>query len=397
MVRYLYIIVIGLLCAVYTNAQGLDDLMGPVPAAVCKVAPLPPAMAEAKTKLENEKKQRLIRQGDYLPRLDAKVVSNVEKFVTTGQGQCAIVRKGNNYSIATPVLSIRNTSHGRENVEYSSVSFNIKKDRMSYAILQNGNAIVIVNHKNKTCDMSDFTFTTESNAIRMNGNKIEVIVPTLNIAAGDYPTNHKVVCRYNPSDVKYTFDIHMDWRNSISCSGEDCAYSFEILGSDTFPDLALMCDLKTNRLEVVHLPFTFYGAGYNGSNGSRGANGRNGRDEISYKDSDGKTHYVKGTCAQPGGDGGNGTDGTDGGTFLFCVSEPLLKQFGLEAISAWVDGGVGGKGGAGGKGGIHGRGSGCSGKAADGRPGRDGNNGRRGDFLYVVADVNGFYLSMFGK
>lgn len=397
MIRHLSIVTLGLLCASFACAQSLERLMGSVPAAVCEVAPLPPAMAAAKAKLENEKKQKLVRQGNYLPAISAKVNANVEKFVTSGQGQCAIVRHGSSYTISTPVLSIRNTSHGRENIESGSASFNIKKDRMSYAVLQNGNAIVIINHKNKPCDMSDFTFTSESNAIRMNGNKIEVIVPTLNIAAGDYPVNHKVVCRYNPSDVKYTFDIHMDWRSAISCSGADCAYSFDLLGSDTFPDLALMCDLKTNRLEVVHLPFTFYAAGYDGSNGRRGSNGRNGRDEINYKDSDGKTHYVKGTCAQPGGDGSDGTDGTDGGTFLFCVSEALLNQFGLDAISAWVDAGKGGKGGAGGKGGIHGKGSGCSGKAPDGKPGRDGRNGKRGDFLYIVADVNGFYLSMFGK
>lgn len=380
------------------GAQDIYKQFGSVPSAVCEVAPLPKEMAAAKAKLEQEKKQKIIRQGNYLPNSDAKILANVEKYIGPGATECVIKNTGSKYTIATPLISIKNTSHGRENVNYANeVSFNVKKDRMSYAILRNGNAIVIVNRKDKVCDMADFSFTTESQAFKMNGNKIEFMVPTLNIAAGDYPADHKVTCIHKSSGAKYIFDIHLDYRSEMRCYKEDRAFSFELLGSDTFPDLALMCDLKTNNLEVVHLPFNINGSGSNGSNGSRGKNGRNGIDEVSYKDSDGKTHTIKGTCAKPGEDGENGGDGTDGSTFLFCVSEALLSQFGLEAISATIEGGKGGKGGAPGKGGIHGKGSPCSGKAPDGKPGRDGKNGKRGDFLYVVADVNGYYLSMFGK
>ncbi len=396
-IRISLIAVLCLCAGLNVRAQALDDQMGSVPAAVCKVAPLPPAMAEAKAKLEAEKKQKLIRQGSYLPNVDAKVLANVEKYIGPGQSECAILKQGNAYTIATPIIKITNTSHGRENVEYNDESFNVKKDRMSYAILRNGNEITIVNHKNKTCKMSDFEFSTNSEAIKMVGNKIEFIVPTLNIAAGNYPSKHKVTCIHKPSNSKYIFDISLGYRNSMYCSGEDLAYSFELLGSDSIPDLALMCNLKTNQLEVVHLPFNFSGAGRDGSNGGRGKNGKNGKDEVKYTDSDGKEHYKKGTCAEAGQDGGNGGDGTDGATYLFCVSQILLDQYGLEAISGTIEAGKGGQGGEGGKGGIHGQGSGCSGKAPDGKRGKNGKDGKRGDFLYVVADVNGFYLSMFGK
>ena len=389
---------IGLCVASVAHAQTLSSQMGPVPAAICEVAPLPPAMAEAKAKLEQEKKQKLIRQGSYLPNSDAKILANVETFVGPGAHECAIKSSGKAPVIRTPFLSIKNTSHGRESIEYGDVKFNIKKDRMSYAVLRNGNCITLINHKNKACDMSDFTFETNSETIRMNGNKIEVIVPTLNIAAGQYPADHKVTCVHVPSGSKYIFDIHCDYRRVLNCGeGFDGAYTFDMLGSDTFPDLALMCDLKTNEMEVVHLPFKFEAKGHNGSNGSRGRNGANGIDQVTYQDKEGKTHTIKGTCAKPGENGENGGDGGDGGTFLICVSQLLLDQFGLEAISAYIDAGKGGTGGDGGKGGIHGKGSPCSGKAADGARGKDGKDGKRGDFLYVVADVNGFYLSMFGK
>ena len=105
------------------------------------------------------------------------------------------------------------------------------------------------------------------------------------------------------------------------------------------------------------------------------------------------------------GGGGNGEDGEPGSLFLICISDLLIQQFGLESVTALVDGGKGGKGGAGGKGGIHGRGSSCykempdgtKARAADGRPGKDGRDGARGDFLYVVADVVGFYLKAIGQ
>lgn len=374
--------------------------------ALCEIAPLPKDQAERMAKLAQEQKQKLIRQGDYLPNVDGRVLNNVAKYVTTGVGknECDIKAPGK-FTIAEPVLKITNSSHGIGYVESDVKNFNLKKDRMSNAVLSKNNEIVIVNHKNKTCNMADFTFSTESNAIKMEGNKIVFTVPTLNIAAGNYPSKYKITCVHVPSGVKYNYDVVCAWRDYLSLGKEDYVYTFDVLGSDSFPDLALMGNLKTNQLEVVRLPITLNAEGYDGSNGTRGSNGRNGIDEYTWQDKDGKTHQVKGTCAQPGQDGSNGSDGQPGGTFLICVSELLLKDFGSQSIITLVEGGKGGKGGAGGKGGIHGKGSPCytvtsdgsKPKAADGKPGRDGVDGKRGDFLFVVADVVGFYLNVFNR
>lgn len=395
--------------AAYGKAQKVVDKnpiihnLGSYPA-LCEVAPLPKEQAKKMQKLEKEKKEKLVRQGMYLPNVDSRVLVNVEKFVTSGEKECAIVSKGS-YTIATPTLKLCNSSHGIEDVKSGDEAFNVKKDRMSNAILSSKNEIKILNRKNKICRMSDFAFTTESDAIKMEGNKIVFQVPTLNIAAGDYPSKYKVTCTHVPSGVKYTFDLECVWRDKMYCQKENGVYTFDWLASDTFPELALMCNMNTNVMEVVRLPFTFDGEGYDGSNGRRGSNGRNGIDERTWQDKDGKTHYIKGTCAQEGEDGQNGGDGEPGSVFLICVSELLIQQFGLESVTALVDGGKGGKGGNGGKGGIHGKGSPCyktnsdgtPSKAPDGKPGKDGRDGARGDFLFVVADVVGFYLKAIGQ
>ena len=407
--KRLSLILSCLMCfACYGGAQKADKnpilkQLGSAPA-LCDVAPLPKEQAKKMEKLEKEKKEKLVRQGMYLPKVDTRVLTNVEKYVTSGDKECAIVANGP-YTISIPTLKITNSSHGIGDINFDNQTFNIKKDRLSNAVLSSKNEIRILNRKNKTCHMSDFIFTTESDAIKMEGNKVVFQVPTLNIAAGDYPSKYKVTCTHIPSDAKYTFDLECVWRDHMYCTKENGVYTFDWLGSDTFPDLALMCNMKTKVMEVVRLPFTFDGEGANGSNGRRGSNGTNGIDERSWQDKDGKTHYIKGTCARPGEDGGNGEDGEPGSLFLICISDLLIQQFGLESVTALVDGGKGGKGGAGGKGGIHGRGSSCykempdgtKARAADGRPGKDGRDGARGDFLYVVADVVGFYLKAIGQ
>ena len=377
------------------GAQTLYDQMGKVPAAVCKVAPLPKEMAEKKAKLEAEKARKLVRQGMSVPSVDSRVMTNKGRFVIEGNNGVYRLRASNkDITVALPVYSLRNSSHGQEGWKSGSEKFNVKRDRMSSAIITGGQYIRILNNKDKECAMSDFVFEANNPAIKMEGNKIVLQVPVLHIAAGMYPTDYKITCTHVPSGGKYIYDLHMDWREEISCSGADGAYAFDVFPSDTFPDIALMYNMLTKELQIVRLPFTFEAEGHDGSNGRRGVNGANGVNESEWTDSDGKKHHVKGTCGKPGEDGHPGGDGTPGGTFLICVSDVLLNTFGLEAVTATVDGGKGGKGGQGGKGGKHGIGSGCSGKAADGKNGANGKDGQRGDFLFVVADVNEFYYSI---
>lgn len=377
-----------------TTAQTLYDQMGKVPAAVCKVAPLPKEMAEKKAKLEAEKARKLVRQGMSVPNVDARVMTSKNKFVIEGSNGVYRIRASRDVTVALPVYSLKNTSHGQEGWKGGSEKFNAKRDRMSSAVISGGQYIRILNRNDKECSMSDFVFESDNNAVKMEGNKIVLQVPVLHIAAGMYPSDYKITCTHVPSGARYIFDLHMDWRDEINCSGEDGAYCFDVFPSDTFPDLALMYNMLTKELQVVRVPFTFNGEGRDGSNGRRGVNGANGTNENEWTDSDGKKHHVKGTCGKPGEDGHPGGDGTPGATFLICVSDALLNTFGLDAVSATIDGGKGGQGGKGGKGGRHGEGSGCSGKAADGKDGPKGHDGKRGDFLYVVADVNEFYYSI---
>lgn len=173
-------------------------------------------------------------------------------------------------------------------------------------------------------------------------------------------------------------------------SGELHAFALSPL-TDTKEELGLLCDLDTKTLRVVSLPLLIDGDGINGVDGRRGHSGISGTDRKTYKDSDGNTHVINGTCGTAGNDGTDATDGTDGGRFLFCISPEMVATYGLDGLVAFVDAGIGGVGGKGGAGGRHGNGSGCSGKAPDGRNGRDGKNGRQGDFLYVLTDVNPFY------
>ena len=84
MIKQIPILLIALTTAISAFSQAMYDAMGKVPEAVCKVAPLPKAMAEAKAKLEKEKAQKLIRQGYSVPNVSQKVLANKNLYVTNG-------------------------------------------------------------------------------------------------------------------------------------------------------------------------------------------------------------------------------------------------------------------------------------------------------------------------
>ena len=216
-------------------------------------------------------------------------------------------------------------------------------------------------------------------------------MPAIAIAHGDYPLEHKILCRHIASDATYTFDLQMSWPKELEMSGETRTLALSPFSSTTSDHLGLLCDLETKKIEVVELPLTINADGKDGRNGKKGHYGANGTDKKTYTDKDGNTRTIAGTCAKPGEDGEDGEDGTDGGKFLFFISTELVEAYGLDGLVATIDAGKGGKGGKGGEGGIHGKGSGCSGKAPDGKNGKDGMDGKRGDFLYVLADVNSIY------
>lgn len=388
----------ALLLGSVSFAQRLADLAPAVPAALSAEAPLPVALAQ---KYERAKEDRYNKCATPTMEPKVRVASDIiqwmNSYLSKGTDAYQIAYKaGDNYRIYDPIFRILNTSHGREKTKGEDGKFNVKKDRMSYAILRNGNEICIVNHAHKLVDMSDFTFSTTSDAIRIeNGNKITLSVPVVSIAQGEYPLLHKVKCTHVSSGAEYTFDIQMSWNKKLNLSGENHALALTTLESKTSDHLGLLCDLYAKLFMVVELPLVINGDGRNGANGRKGRYGANGTNQSSYKDQNGNTHTTAGTCGKPGEDGTDGEDGTNGGKFLFCISPELVEVYGLDGLIATVDAGKGGKGGKGGEGGIHGKGSGCTGKAPDGKNGRDGKDGQQGDFLYVLTDVNGFYQQIF--
>ncbi len=331
------------------QAQQLSEIARPVPAALCSEAPMPKEIAKKYARAEQARQNKFVTpQRETNSTIDSDLLLKRRTYLTAGKETYSIrFTPGEQYTFCAPEYRIINSSHGREPIKGKEGKFNPKKDRLSYAVLKNGNEITIINQDHKTVDMTDFQFTTNSEVIRMEGKKMNM-------------------------------------------SGELHAFALSPL-TDTKEELGLLCDLDTKTLRVVSLPLLIDGDGINGVDGRRGHSGICGTDRKTYKDSDGNTHVINGTCGTAGNDGTDATDGTDGGRFLFCISPEMVATYGLDGLVAFVDAGIGGVGGKGGAGGRHGNGSGCSGKAPDGRNGRDGKNGRQGDFLYVLTDVNPFY------
>lgn len=379
-----------MLCNCYAQSQAL--FVKPVPEAICDKAPMPEAMAKKFAQLREERTAKFVTPAQPAQlTVDADIVGLMSTFLTKGEQAYKISKTADSYRFNHPDYRLLNTSHGRELVKNGTGRFNPKKDRISYAVLRNGNEICIINQEHRAADMSEFTFTTQSRTIHMEGNRVQLSVPVLAIAAGQYPLKHKITCEHASSGAKYTFDLQMSWPKQLDLSGELRAFTLSPIQSEASDRLGLLCDLSYKQLTVVELPLFIKADGHDGIDGKKGRYGANGTDEKKYTDSEGNTKVIAGTCAKPGEDGTDGTDGTDGGRFLLCISPELMQTYDLDGLITTIDAGIGGKGGKGGEGGIHGKGSKCKGRAANGKNGKDGKDGKRGDFLYVLSDVNTFY------
>lgn len=387
------ILVIGMmLSSLSLWGQRLEELMKPVPAAVMKEAAMPEAMASKFARLQAERQQKWITPSTTaMPDVQEAVMQKKNMYVLPGKEAFRLrYEASDNYPLCIPDLRLKNTSHGREAVKKAEGKFNPKKDHISYAVMEE-NRICIINRDHKRVDMSEFRFTAEGEAIRMEGNKVLFDAPLLSIAQGHYPWLYKIKCEHMLSDAHYTFDLQLVWKSQMDLAGQLHAFALTPFSSEAADNMGLLCDLDAKQLHIVRLPFLIQAEGTDGKDGRRGHSGADGTNEKTYKDSDGNTHKTAGTCGTRGEDGQNGTDGTDGGRFLLCVSPELVAAYGQDGLIATIDAGKGGKGGKGGQGGKHGKGSGCKGQADDGKDGKDGKDGQRGDFLYVLTDVNEMY------
>ena len=393
--RRIVVLVAMVSLCVSLPAQRISDLMKPVPAAISEEAAMPEAMQLKFSRLQKERHEKFITpETQTAPSVSDKVRTLAAAFVQPGTESFHLkYQPTDKYTVYWPELRLLNSSHGREKIKEETGKFNPKKDRLSYAVVRNAK-IYIINHSHKPVDMSEFRFTSESEAIRMEGNAIQLAVPMLDIATGRYPWTYKIRCEHLSSDAQYTFDLRMEWLQETELAGQTCAFAITTIASTAANNMALLCDMINKQFHIIRLPFLIKGEGHDGKDGRRGHTGASGTNESTYKDSNGNTQRIAGTCGQPGEDGKDGEDGTDGGHFLICLSPAVTTMYGEDGVIATIDAGKGGKGGKGGQGGKHGKGSGCSGSAADGRDGKDGKDGVRGDFLYVEADVDTMILDI---
>ena len=137
------------------RGQSLKAVEKPLPEALCAEAPMPPAMAAKFARIEAMKQKRTVRQNGSLPSVDSRVVNKFHKFVKAENGTYQLAyNPSDEYIIYMPQMRLMNTSHGREHVKGDGGKFNIKRDRISYAVLE-GNKIRIVNNQHKYVDMTE--------------------------------------------------------------------------------------------------------------------------------------------------------------------------------------------------------------------------------------------------
>ena len=216
---------------------------------------MPQELAKKYARAEQARQNKFVTpQRETNSTIDSDLLLKRRTYLTAGKEAFTLsFTPGEQYTFCAPEYRIINSSHGREPIKGKEGKFNPKKDRLSYAVLKDGNEISIINQDHKAVDMSDFQFTTNSEVIRMEGNKIFMEMPILELAKGIHPMVHKVKCTHTPSGGTFTFDILLSWPKKMNMSGELHAFALSPL-TDTEEELGLLCDLDTKTLRVVSLP-----------------------------------------------------------------------------------------------------------------------------------------------
>lgn len=381
----------SLLCVVATTgAQSLRSVMPSAPSAVKTEAPLPEAAAREKAALEKEKKAKLSTATNRRSSSNSKINDSYNSYIADSRSVFGVKAQTKGYTVQMPRVRIKNSSIGHQQMNWGSkeVCFNAKKDYLQNIAISNSR-FQIFNRKSKPCKMGAFEFVSESDYVKIEGNKVSLRGTATQVATGVCPTEHTVVVRHIKSGLSFKMVLELYFDQSESCAGRHRVLALS-RSDDYIENTGLLIDLTDRTAKYVQLPYTLYGSGADGSNGARGYNGLNGTNRVEYTDKEGKKHVIAGSCGHAGGNGGRGGDGGNGATFLILYSQNLYLADGLSDIYTTIEAGKGGKGGKGGLGGKHGNGSGCSGFAPNGHDGHDGDDGTRGDFLYVITDTESF-------
>ncbi len=376
------------LCPYLLFGQAIYKLIPRSPS-LCEEASLPAEMQRKLDRIVKERAAKTMSYGQIVDCSNAFLKQSFTRFIQHNSLYFFLqdTPYQNSYIYTPPKMVITNSSRGHELIRGSQAKFNAKKDRLSSVILDSQQRLYIINRNDEICDPSAFQFTTEGTALHIEGNRIVLDVTPREIALGKCASEQRITVTHLSSNTTYHYNLAFSFDDSLSWRGQKKAFALMEYPTPAFPHLGLLLNLTDKKMTFVQLPLTIHGEGTDGRDGGRGLNGPNGTNTYTWTDKEGKSHTVKGTCGKPGGNGEDGTDGTDGGQYFIALDKALVDKLGVECVTAWIDPGLGGSGGKGGQGGLHGRGSGCIGKARDGADGRHGKNGQRGDFLYVIGDM----------
>lgn len=258
-------------------------------------------------------------------------------------------------------------------------SFDPRRDRISNIRFRR-NTIYIYNRRNQSCAADEFEYQSMDERLVLDGNRVTTRPTQLQTAFGVAPDTFAVQITHRKSGTRFRLLLAVRYRDSLDLRGETGAVILSrIPGRDS---VAMVLNAISRTATVVRLPLAINGRGLDGQDGEAGSDGPAGTPKYNYKDSNGATQTIPGTCAEPGGNGGNGEPGTDGASLLVVLASGSEHLAGLVTVD--TSAGRGGRGGRAGLGGLHGVGGPCSGRAANGVAGADGADGRDGESLIVT-------------
>lgn len=270
------------------------------------------------------------------------------------------------------------TVPGSINATLGPQSYDMKRDNMANLRIHN-NSIYIFNRRNRLCPTEEFAFESLTEGLTVEGNRFTTRATQTAIAYGLMPDTFLIRITHIRSRQSFTLRLVPLFRNTVDTRGESGAIIIAKTSADESDSLAIVLNCITRTATVARLPLTINGRGLDGRDGEAGSDGPAGTPKYTYKDENGSTRTIAGTCGSAGGNGGNGEAGQTGAELL------VITRGGIQdMVSVDTRGGRGGRGGRAGLGGLHGEGGPCSGRAANGIEGVDGQDGQDGHNIIMT-------------
>lgn len=376
--------------------QNFSEFMRPKPSAIGSRVPIPANLLNKRKEKAAEKKANFSSNNKNL-KLDSNLQGFYDNYVTWSSSAFNLKAMNEaDFYMVQPSVKIINSSLlnlskkqmaklAQKKVEKTPKPFG-KYDDIAAGYLTKNNQILILKSNGTPSIMSEFTFESNSDLIKMDGNEV-ILSSVYDFYKKSSPTVVKIKATHIPTGKYFTFKLYVSVPSSLNVFSEDNIYALQYNDS-LKSDYALLYDLTAKSINVVKLPLTVNANGRNGKNGRNGTPGLTGSNSYTITTKTGSI-TMPGTCGTSGGDGGDGEDGDDGGHILFLLDKTLYKKYDLEATTINTQKGLGGKGGRGGAPGRHGMGAICFTYLKRGNPGEDGVDGIDGSYKCLLTDLKG--------